>query len=192
MDGHLVNRTIVNCHEWNYDARDRIDSIVSQFNLVCDRSFLYDFSTLLPIVGYGLLSPVAGIAADRLGRRPVTLVCAIAVLISSLCSSVPARYAFFVTMRVLTVSSANAAYLLTFILVYEVTGKSRRPLFTLLHYAVASTFVPAFLDAIALLRPSWFLSHGFLAVPTLAFVIWCSHLGESPVWQLATWRLHEA
>ncbi|XP_065287741.1 organic cation transporter protein-like isoform X1 [Dermacentor albipictus] len=192
QDEHLANRSIVNCHEWDYDIRDRTGSIVSQFNLVCDRIFLYDFSTLLPIIGYMILSPVTGIASDRLGRRPVTLVCAITVLLVSLGSSLQARYAYFVTMRILAVSSANAAYLLTFILVYEVTGKARRPLFTLLHYAVASTVVPPFLDTIALLRPSWILSHGFLAVPTLAFVLWCLHLGESPVWQLATWRLHEA
>ncbi|KAH6933429.1 hypothetical protein HPB50_014807 [Hyalomma asiaticum] len=187
----FTNRTVIKCDTWNYD-RDPQDSIVSQFDLVCDRSFLYDFSTTMPIIGYALMSPVAGVASDRLGRRPVTLVLAITVLISSLCSSVPARFAFFVTTRVVTVSSANAAYLLTFILVYEVTGNARRPLFTLLHYAVASTVVPPFLDTIALMRPSWILSHGLLAVPTLAFVIWCLHLEESPVWQLATWRLRQA
>ncbi|KAH7956042.1 solute carrier family 22 member 7 [Rhipicephalus sanguineus] len=191
QDEKFANRTVISCDMWSY-ASDHVGSIVSQFDLVCDRRFLYDFSTMLPVIGYALMSPVVGIASDRFGRRPVTLLLAITVLISSICCSVPTMYAFFVTMRVLTVSSAKGAYLLTFVLVYEVTGTEWRLLFTLLHYAVASTVVPPFVDAIALMRPSWSLSHGLLAVPTLAFALWCLHLQESPGWQVATWRLHQA
>ncbi|KAL1481008.1 hypothetical protein MTO96_050555 [Rhipicephalus appendiculatus] len=172
QDENLGNRTIIRCDVWNY-ATNRVDSIVSQFDLVCDRRFLYDFSAMLPLIGIAIMSPIVGIASDRLGRRPVTLLLAITVLISSICCSLPAMYAFFVAMRVLSVSSANGAYLLTFVLVYEVTGNERRPLFTPLT-----------------LRSG---QHRRAAVfPTIAFVLWCLHLQESPGWQVATWRLNQA
>lgn len=186
------NRTVNACHRWDYNIDDHRDSIVSRFELVCGRAALYELSARLPSLAYALLSPAAGFAADRLGRKPVTWVCGSIVLISAVGSSVAVNYAFFLTNRIVLLASGSSTYLLTFMLIYEATGNARRWPYTLLHSAVALTLVPPFLHVLSLLEPSWALAHAIFIVPMAAFTGWCFLLDESPVWLLATWRVQEA
>ncbi|XP_054929804.2 organic cation transporter protein-like [Dermacentor andersoni] len=186
------NRTVIGCHKWDYELHDRADSIVSRFDLVCGREALYELSERLPPLAYALLSPAAGFAADRVGRKPVAWMCGSVVLISAVGSGAAVNYAFFLANRIVLLASGSATYLLTFVLIYEATGNARRWPYTLLHSAVAFTLVPPFLHVLSLLEPSWALTHAIFIVPTTAFTVWCFLLDESPVWLLATWRLQEA
>ncbi|KAH9371816.1 hypothetical protein HPB48_018443 [Haemaphysalis longicornis] len=45
---------------WDYDIADRRDSIVSRFNLVCDRQYLYGLSFVAAILANAVFSPLAG------------------------------------------------------------------------------------------------------------------------------------
>ncbi|XP_075539414.1 organic cation transporter protein-like [Dermacentor variabilis] len=186
------NRTVMACHKWVYDIGDRGDSIVSRFDLVCGREALYELSARLPSLAYALLSPAAGFAADRVGRKPVAWLCGSVLLISAVGSGAAVSYAFFLANRIVLLASGSATYLLTFVLIYEATGNARRWPYTLLHSAVAFTLVPPFLHVLSLLEPSWALTHAIFIAPTATFTVWCFLLDESPVWLLATWRLQEA
>ncbi|XP_077511184.1 carcinine transporter-like [Amblyomma americanum] len=192
LDSLLENRTAVPCHKWDYDIADKRDSIVSLFDLVCERRRLYDLSSLSYVVGYTFLAPVAGFLSDRVGRRPVLLACAFVLLLSSVGTSVAATYASLVVTRIVAVSAGSATYILTFILLHEVTGNAWRSLFTLLHTAVAATVVPPLLHAVSLLEPRWLLAQGLLLVPTAMSATWCCLQEESPVWLLTTGNMRDA
>ncbi|KAK8770143.1 hypothetical protein V5799_013389 [Amblyomma americanum] len=89
-------------------------------------------------------------------------------------------------------AAANSAYLLTFILLYEGTGPTRRWCFLMLHTALVGTLVTPSVQIVALLRPRWILAHGLLITPAAMFVVSCFLLEESPAWLIAKWRLREA
>ncbi|XP_077508637.1 organic cation transporter 1-like [Amblyomma americanum] len=191
-DSLLENRTAVPCHKWDYDITDKRESFVSLFYLVCERWHLYDLSSLAYVVGYTFLAPVAGFVSDRVGRRPVLLACAFVLLLSSVGSSVAATYASLVVTRIVAVSAGSAIYILTFILLHEVTGNAWRPLFALLHTAVAATVVPQLVHAVSLLEPRWLLAQGLLLVPTAMCATWCCQQEESPAWLLTTGNMRDA
>ncbi|KAK8770770.1 hypothetical protein V5799_012765 [Amblyomma americanum] len=192
QDSLLENRTAVPCHKWDYDIADKRNSIVSLFDLVCERRRLYDLSSLAYVVGYTFLAPVAGFVSDRVGKRSVLLACAFVLLLSSVGSSAAAMYASLVVTRIVAVSTGSATYILTFILLHEVTGNAWRSLFTLLHTALAATVVPPLLHAVSLLEPRWLLAQGLLLVPMAMCVTWCCLQEESPAWLLTTGNMRDA
>ncbi|KAK8770768.1 hypothetical protein V5799_012763 [Amblyomma americanum] len=175
-----------------YDPSELRDSIVSLFDHVCERRRLYDLSSLAYVVGNTFLAPVAGFVSDRVGRRPVLRACAFVLLLSSVGSSVAATYASLVATRIVAVSTGSATYILTFILLHEVTGNAWRSLFTLLHTAVAATVVPPLMHAVPLLEPRWLLAQGLLLVPTAMCATWCCLQEESPAWLLTTGNMRDA
>ncbi|XP_077531180.1 solute carrier family 22 member 16-like [Haemaphysalis longicornis] len=191
-EGTRNGSSVVSCDRWDYDIANRRDSIVSKFNLVCDRQYLYGLSYVCAILATAVLSPLAGFASDRFGRKPVIMVCAFTWLITAIGNSVAETYAMFVTTRVLDYAAANATFTVIFILLYEVTGNARRWLFTILATAVAGTFGPPFVHVMSGMEPRWELSQGILLVPTALTVLWCCLLSESPAWLLATWDLERA
>ncbi|XP_077553246.1 solute carrier family 22 member 7-like [Haemaphysalis longicornis] len=192
MEGKRNGSTVVSCDQWDYDIVDRRDSIVSRFNLVCDRQYLYGLSFVAAILANAVLSPVAGFVSDRFGRKPVIIVCSFTWLIAAIGNSVAETYAMFVTTRVLAYTACNSTFTLIFILLYEVTGNARRWLFTILDTAVAGTFGPPFVHVMSGLEPRWELSQGVLLVPSVLTVLWCCLLSESPAWLLVTWDLERA
>lgn len=186
------DRTVAPCDKWTYDIKDWHDSIISRFDLVCGRTYLIDLTSIVPALAYALLAPVAGFASDSIGRKPVNLACACILFVSVVGCSVAANYTFFFINRVLLIASGSAAYLMMFILLYEVTGKEQRWLYALVNTAVAGALVPPFMHILADAEPSWMVSHAVLIVPMGIYSTWCLFLDESPAWLLATWRVREA
>ncbi|KAK8764272.1 hypothetical protein V5799_033120 [Amblyomma americanum] len=186
------NRTVIECRSWDYDIADKGDSIVSRFDLVCSRQYLYPLSSLFTSLSYTILSPVAGFASDRIGRKPVTVVCAFILVFSLIGCSVAKTFTFFLVNRALAMAAGNGGYLLTFILLYEGTGPSRRWLFLLLQTAVPGTIVPPVLQILSWQSPSWALAQALIITPAAIFGVCCFLLEESPAWLLATWKVREA
>ncbi|XP_070389047.1 organic cation transporter protein-like [Dermacentor albipictus] len=180
------------CRSWDYGIKDWGDSIVSRFDVVCDRKFLFTVASLLPTLSYAVLMPVAGLAADRLGRKPVSTISGCILLVAAVGCSVAVNYTIFLVNRLVLITCGAFSYLTTFVLLYEVTGSAQRWVATLLHMAVAATAVPPFLNLLSAQEPCWSLAHVVFIVPKAAFATWCSQLDESPVWLLATRRVNKA
>ncbi|KAH7968843.1 beta-alanine transporter [Rhipicephalus sanguineus] len=180
------NRSTVPCQGWDYDIPNRGDSIVSRFGLVCDRRYLLSLRIGVFVTVSGLMSPLLGLVSDRMGRRPVTLASVIVLLASTIGNSVAGTFTFYLCTRTVVFTTVQAVFVLTFILLYEVTGNEWRLLFSLLDTAVGATVVPPFADALTQLEPRWALVHGLAIVLTTILAIWCCLLQESPTWLLVT------
>ncbi|KAK8784875.1 hypothetical protein V5799_008759 [Amblyomma americanum] len=187
-----ANRSVVRCHGWDYEIENRGDSVISRFNLVCDRLFLSHVRGIVAVSVPALLSPLLGMASDNVGRRPIMLMAVFALLVGTVGSSIAQTITFHVFTRVVIFVGFNGTFLLTFILLYEVTGNSWRPLFALTDTAIAGTVVPPFVEAVSALEPRWALCHALLLVPTAMLAAWCCHLDESPAWLLATRDMKQA
>nr|XP_037291579.1 solute carrier family 22 member 7-like [Rhipicephalus microplus] len=186
------NRTAINCHEWSYDIANKADSIVSRFDLVCDREYLYDLSEIVPLFGSGLVSPALGLVADHVGRRPVMLACAFTQLFATVANTFSETYPLFLFTRFLIFAATDVTFIATFTLLHEVTGNARRSTFTLIDIAVPHIFVPPLLHVISIVKPRWMLANALTIVTTGLLASWCWLVEESPTWLVATRDLRRA
>ncbi|XP_037515338.1 beta-alanine transporter [Rhipicephalus sanguineus] len=186
------NRTAVPCHEWSYDIANKADSIVSRFDLVCDRDYLYDLSSVVPIMASALVAPLLGLVSDRAGRKPVMIACAFAQLIATIGCSFSQTYSFFVSTRAVLFVATDVTFLNTFILIHEVTGNARRATFTILDTAVPAIIVPPLMHALSLLEPRWMLAQALPFLGGVMLAAWCCLQEESPAWFIATRHIARA
>ncbi|ESP03406.1 hypothetical protein LOTGIDRAFT_171496 [Lottia gigantea] len=77
-------------------------SVVSYFDLVCDRAALNDFSQTLMSLGMAVGSSTFTIASDRYGRKPVIILAQMLVLVSGIGSSLAPNYSLFAVTRFLS------------------------------------------------------------------------------------------
>ncbi|XP_075539845.1 uncharacterized protein LOC142574702 [Dermacentor variabilis] len=185
-------RSPVPCKHWDYDTEKDGESIVSMWNLVCTRSWLYSISKSTFGLAPMLFVPIAGIAADRVGRKPVLSTCAISTLLGSLVAAVSPSVGMFILSRLVTAAMASATLLLALTMLYEVTGSQHRAPYILTASGTAMLVTSPLLQLLSTLKPRWVLSQALFVTITAIMVSWCYYLDESPVWQIAAWRLRAA
>nr|XP_054930387.1 solute carrier family 22 member 7-like [Dermacentor andersoni] len=179
-------RRVVPCRKWDYDTNDASDSIVSRWDLVCDKRWLHKFTTTANMLGAALLVPAAGFVSDRIGRQLAIMGSVLCLLAFSVACSLAQTFVMFLVTRFCISASSCSVQVLMFILIYEVTGNQNRATYGVLDTAVGTTLVPPALHVLSLLEPHWLTAHLLLLVPTLMLVLWCSLLDESPSWLLCT------
>ena len=70
----IGNLTSEECERWDY-ARDWFpETVVSQFNLVCQNEFWIVLSQSIYMLGYVVGSASSGILSDKLGRKRIILI----------------------------------------------------------------------------------------------------------------------
>nr|XP_050043153.2 solute carrier family 22 member 7-like [Dermacentor andersoni] len=179
-------RRVVPCRKWDYDTSDASDSIVSRWDLVCDKRWLHKFTTIANMLGAALLVPAAGFVSDRIGRQLVIMGSVLCLLAFSVACSLAQTFVMFLETRFCISASSCSVQVLMFILIYEVTGNQNRATYGVLDTVVGTTLVPPALHVLSLLEPHWLTAHLLLLVPTLMLVLWCCLFDESPSWLLCT------
>ncbi|KAH9382794.1 hypothetical protein HPB48_023356 [Haemaphysalis longicornis] len=183
---------IVTCQEWEFNLTGRGDNIVSEWSLVCQRQRLIDMAVLVYIAACAVWLPLAGFAADHVGRRVVIRVPFVALLAAGFCTSLANLLRLFVFLRVVVWLSAHSLMLLLCEVLYEVSTSSRRLVYCYLAPAVTLTVVPLILHAASHLEQGWRAFHLALMTPTTllaaAFVV----VDECPAWLVASRRRAEA
>ncbi|XP_070395804.1 solute carrier family 22 member 7-like [Dermacentor albipictus] len=187
-----AERSTVPCKRWEYDTEKDGESIVSMWNLVCTRSWLYSVSKSTFGLAPMLFVPIAGIAADRVGRRPVLSTCAISTLLGSLFAAASTSVGMFILSRLVTAAMASATMMMAFTMLYEVTGSQHRAPYMLTASGTAIVVTSPLVHLLSTLKPRWVLSQAFLVTATAIMVSWCWYLDESPVWQIAAWKIRAA
>ncbi|XP_037073996.1 dynein heavy chain 3, axonemal-like [Pollicipes pollicipes] len=119
-DGQPTNATFAApCRRWLYDDRDGAWSVVSQWDLVCERRPL--LSTIQSTVQLGGLlgSLVSGYLGDRYGRRLVYLGMIVLYVGAGLISAAASSYELFVACRFVTGVGWMGVVSSSFVLIVE-------------------------------------------------------------------------
>ncbi|XP_037280281.2 solute carrier family 22 member 7 [Rhipicephalus microplus] len=185
-------RHVVPCRHWEYAGDRQRDSIISAWDLVCGRHWLYTLSASAYMVGAMVIVPLAGIASDRHGRRPTILLCSLTMLFGSVATALSQVFTMFLLARCLVAGASSATNLLVFIVLYEVTGNEHRALYGILSAGISTAWATPLLSVVALSDPRWWLSHAFLATATALAAAWCYSIQESPVWLIDTHQVRFA
>ncbi|KAH7937553.1 hypothetical protein HPB49_013005 [Dermacentor silvarum] len=173
---------VVTCDYWDYDPKNEKRTIVSAWNLVCYRRHLIAVIPLVHITGSVVLPSIAGYLADCVGRRPVLLVSAAALIVGTLGGCFADTYVVYVVMRFVNYGCSGAAALMSGMLAFEATRHEYRTTYTVAVTLLAVLHSEVWYDMVRQLSLERFLLQAIFLAPTaFAFsTFWFAD--ESPRW----------
>ncbi|XP_036981972.2 solute carrier family 22 member 2 [Artibeus jamaicensis] len=176
-------------HGWVYDTPG--SSIVTEFNLVCARSWLLDLFQSAVNAGFFIGSVSIGYIADRFGRAPCLLVTVLINAIAGVLVAVSPTYAWTLIFRLIQGLVSKAGWLIGYILITEFIGQSYRRAVGIFYQAAFTVGLLA-LAGVAYALPHWRWLQLTVTLPTFFFLLyyWC--IPESPRWLISQNRSAKA
>lgn len=182
----------VSCQSFSFETTPFEETIVTDFNLVCDRLSLLPLIASSYMAGVVVINCLAGIASDKwLGRKKTVLVCSLVHILFSFLTAVSGSYEMFVGVRFFVGGTIHATWAAIFVLVVETVPENWRTVtggFLNFGWNIGSlvmTFSAYFISTWSKLQVTFAsFAVGLLAVYFL--------IPESPRWLLQKGRIEEA
>eukprot|EP00058_Branchiostoma_floridae_P004163 XP_002589651.1 hypothetical protein BRAFLDRAFT_284418 [Branchiostoma floridae] len=186
------NRSTTSCtHGYVYDQSQYRSTIVTDHDLVCERTWLNEMGKSVFFVGSSLGSIVSGIAADRFGRHPTTLLFLLLHLVFGVGAAFATDYVTFVILRALVGAAGIGFYFTSLVIAIEIAGPSKRNAVGMASVA-SCAFGYVILGFLAYLIRDWWTLQLAQALMTAPFLCYWWLLSESPRWLLTNNRVDEA
>ncbi|XP_077497480.1 organic anion transporter 3-like [Amblyomma americanum] len=182
----------VPCTAWDYNPKDAMLTARSSWNLVCHREWLLAVGDAVYMSGAVFLVPVAGYLADTVGRQPVIAAAMLSLVGNSIGSCCSDSYPVYLTTRFVCSACASTVFVVTIILLYEVTSLRHRALYICLTVSAGVLLTDVFIFVLDVLRLPWFLLHVVILSPTFLLLSALCFVYESPLWLLTHSRLQKA
>jgi OCT family organic cation transporter-like MFS transporter 4/5 len=179
------------CPSWTFDHSVFPNTVIQEFNLVCDRAYwkeiaqvTYFFGLLVGVLGAGWLS-------DKYGRKatlgPIAIACGVIGAISAAMPTVES----FVALRFLQGLTAIGVFTNAFVWSMEVVGGKWQ---TIIGIGCEAPWVVSWflLALVAYILPNW--RHMLLAcmIPAIGLAFLCFLIPESPKWLLVNGKMKQA
>nr|XP_026695719.1 organic cation transporter protein-like [Ciona intestinalis] len=179
------------CEAWSYDQSVFQSTIISDFNLVCSNTWKTNVSQMLLMFGVLIGALVVGICSDRFGRRPLFIICLLALLVSAILSSIVKDYWLFSVVRMVVGLASIGLCVSGYVYAMEIMVEKYRVLFGQAIHATFS-FGFMFFALFGYLERRWVFLNYIIAVPlALLLVIYLCVSAESPRWLVSKKRSHE-
>ncbi|KAH6940207.1 hypothetical protein HPB50_026329 [Hyalomma asiaticum] len=182
------------CEGWDYgdDDEPARTSIVSDWNLVCQRRVLVEVMIAVHYFGSCLITIMAGSLADSFGREPVLLVCVVVLVASTLAGCLSKSFVTFVTVKFVSSGSVSAVMNLTAMSAFEVTTHNNRPLHVIFAGTLGLLFSDIWYATAAPVEVGWMLKQAVFMLPTILMLPSLCVVYESPRWLIAKARFKAA
>lgn len=176
---------------FTYDDTEGLDTIVNNWNLVCDRLPL--LSTIQGSYMGGVFAGciVFGWASDKFGRRLTMLIAALIQLVSSVAAAFATNYVIFIFLRFLIAFSVSGVFECGFVLVTEICGPTYRTYFGILTqfpFGIGAALLPL----VAYFVREWTSLQLAISVPGVLLGLYYFFVPESPRWLMGEGRIDEA
>ncbi|KAH9364173.1 hypothetical protein HPB48_000809 [Haemaphysalis longicornis] len=183
----------VECDAWDYDLERVNTSIVSEWNMVCNRRSLKLLGNAAFMAGSIVFLLLSGYIADTFGRLPVVLGSATVLIMATLASCFAPSYPVYLGSRFLLSGCTISLCAVTGTILAETTSCARRStslsVALLMGHSLADTWA-AILKSV---RPfHWFYIQLAIVAPTLLVPVFFLLATESPRWLIASRRLEAA
>jgi len=176
---------------FQYDTSDGLDTIVNQWNLVCDRLPLLSTIQGSYMGGVFVGCMIWGWASDKYGRRLAMLVAAALQVVSSIVAAFATNYVIFIFLRFLIAFSVSGVFECGFVLVTEICGPKYRTYFGILTqfpFGIGAALLPL----IAYFIRDWQNLQLAISLPCVLLALYYWFVPESPRWLMAEGRFEEA
>ncbi|XP_015765264.1 PREDICTED: solute carrier family 22 member 15-like isoform X1 [Acropora digitifera] len=174
---------------WEFE--DTFTSVVTQFDLVCDRAIYGTIASSLVFGGWIIGSVVIGSLADKFGRRTMSFLFGFFIALFSLLSAFPNVYWLFAIFRLIVGFSIGSGGMSLFVLLTELAGPKHRSLIgTSLWYSWTSSLIA--LAGVAYLIRNWRTLCIATGAPAIVVTIIWFWSPESLRWLLVKGKMEEA
>jgi MFS family permease len=109
------------CQQWEYDRTFYESTIVTDWDLVCDRRWMAAVAQSIYMFGCIVASVTLGQISDRYGRWKVLVPTGILQMVFALGCAFVHNYVLYVILRFLIAVNANGAYMIGFVMTMEMT-----------------------------------------------------------------------
>ncbi|XP_078018827.1 solute carrier family 22 member 13-like [Epinephelus lanceolatus] len=192
IEAYGINTTTGCINGWDYETPVGGSSIMSEFDLVCDKNGRIEASQSIYMAGFLFGALTFGAISDRFGRRFAILLCLFVLLLSGVGAAFSPNIYVYMVLKFFCGSSGGVIIMNTSVMGVEWTHSSKSALCTM----SIILFFPAglmLLSGIAYLTPNWRILQLVLYSPILlllGFLYW--FLPESARWLMTHGRKVEA
>ncbi|KAH8247008.1 hypothetical protein KR032_006819 [Drosophila birchii] len=184
------NRTR-SCSLYIYDRSKYLNSAVTEWNMVCNKSLLSASSDSLFMLGVLLGSFIFGQMSDKLGRKPTFFASLVIQLVFGVLAAVSPEYFSYTISRMIVGATTSGVFLVAYVIALEMVGSSYR-LFA--GVAMQMFFSVGFMltAGFAYFIHDWRWLQIALTLPGLLFICYYWIIPESARWLLLKGRKDEA
>ncbi|XP_039494111.1 organic cation transporter protein [Drosophila santomea] len=179
------------CSRYVYDRSKYLNSAVTEWDMVCNRSLLSATSDSLFMLGVLLGSFIFGQMSDKLGRKPTFFSSLVLQLIFGVLAAVAPEYFSYTISRMIVGATTSGVFLVAYVIALEMVGSSYR-LFA--GVAMQMFFSVGFMltAGFAYFIHDWRWLQIALTLPGLLFLCYYWIIPESARWLLMKGRKDEA
>ncbi|XP_075444042.1 solute carrier family 22 member 13-like isoform X4 [Ascaphus truei] len=191
IEKHGLNASEKCQNGWVYDTSEQKSTLVTEFDLVCNRKEYIDISLSLYMMGLLIGSLIFGPLGDRIGRRPVILISMLLQLSFGVGLAFVTNFFVYIALRCVVGIAMSGILINNLVLVAEWVGSSQRARATITGHVCFAVGLMVLAGLSYAIR-NWRLLQLVGSLPTalLFFYIWV--LPESPRWLLTKGKNEKA
>ncbi|XP_029983819.1 organic cation transporter protein [Sphaeramia orbicularis] len=176
---------------WEYSTETFHSTIVTEWDLVCDRASLNHFGSSIYMFGLLVGAVVFGSLADKYGRRNIVLISLTIQVVFGVCAAFAPNFYIYTALRFMVGTSISGVIMNVFVLGTEWTGSKERMLAGIItDYFFGFGYI--MLAGVAYLIRDWRKLQLAISAPGFLFISYFWLLPKSARWLMANDRKEEA
>lgn len=183
-------RTAVFWDSWEYESPST--TIIAEWDLVCNRRRLLSLASAIYMLSAMVTVPVMSIVSDSVGRSSVISYATLILLPSGFASCFAPNFVLFVCARCVVSACASTAYVITFILLVEVTSTENRTSYAIFATCFGTAMFNCVFIVLSLFQLPWRSVQLIIMGLTCMLIVHLFVVEESPRWLLAGNRFERA
>ncbi|XP_053615863.1 organic cation transporter protein-like [Plodia interpunctella] len=186
-----VSKCYKDCVNYEYDTSPMDSTIISEWDLVCERNWLASFTQMVLQSGILIGSIVFGFLSDRYGRKKTFLAAVTITAIVGFAIPFSPNYITFTILRFVSGFGCAGTMVVSFVLIMETVGPDYRELLGCT-YQFPFIFGHMSIPLFAYYFRDWQTYSLAMAVPQALYLGYFFVLTESPRWLVSVGRVEQA
>ncbi|GIY44168.1 organic cation transporter protein [Caerostris extrusa] len=181
---------VIKCTAWEYDRSVYNNTMVDEWNLVCDDDWLISMSKTIYMVAFLFSSSISGQLSDRFGRRRVMIGCVCDFLLFSFLTLLSCNILMLMLFRFFMALGATSLYTNAPVILAEILSEKYRFIYCYT-YKYGWTIAYMLMPYIAWLVTDWWWLQLAFTVPWLSLLCVFWVVPETPRWLLTKEKFKE-
>ncbi|KAL0276166.1 UNVERIFIED_CONTAM: hypothetical protein PYX00_003790 [Menopon gallinae] len=179
------------CTEWEYDRSVFRETIITEWDLVCDRAQLANVAQTIFMFGVLLGSALFGMAADKFGRKIPLMISVILQAATGIATAYVPVFTGFLALRFFDALATGGQMVVSFVICMEMIGQKWRTLVSVL-YHLPFNIGHSILPVVSYFLRDWREFQLAISAPSILMLLYWWVIPESPRWLLTVGRRAEA